>query len=72
MKQWKVSKKSDIFFYDAWAAYIASLEESTDQPTSREEWESIIKAEDENHETTEEIISGLLDWLESDGFVKEA
>jgi hypothetical protein len=70
MVKWSVAKRSDIFFQNAFQGYIDSLE-YTDEHFTREEWVKIMKEEDENGELTEDVINGLLDWLEEDGFVKE-
>lgn len=70
-KKWQVARRHDLFFQDAWQGYIDSLIDNTDEPRSRQEWMDIIKFEDEeDHEITDDILEGLLDWLEEDGYVK--
>lgn len=68
MVAWEVAKRSDLFFQDSFQGYIGSLE-YTGAKFTREKWEEIIRTEDENSETKDDVISGLLDWLEEDGYV---
>ncbi len=70
-KEGAMMKRTDVFFQNAYQAYIDSLELSVEEPKTREEWEDIIKSEDVNGEATPEIINGLIDWLDEDGYVTD-